>query len=259
MGRLDKKVAVVTGASAGGIGAATARVMATEGALVCCADIDLDGAQMVAKEIVEAGGEAFALAVDVTDPASNERLVGTILARYGALHVAHLNAGIVLAAPFLELKVEDWNRVIAVNLHGVFYGMQSCGRAMKEAGGGSIIVTASAAGLIGLMTASPYCASKFGVIGLVRSAAMDLAEYNIRVNAICPGNTNTKILGPGQDNEKYMPILARGHALGRVAQPEEVAKVVAFLASDEASFVTASAYSVDGGLVGGMDPPWRRP
>lgn len=259
MDRLKGKVAVVTGAAAGGIGGATAEVLASEGARVCCADLDLEGAERTAKEIERRGGEAFAILVDVTDPASNAEMTDTVVDRYGALHIAHLNAGIVRSGDFLDISVAAWDVTISVNLRGVFLGMQTTARAMVASGGGSIIVTASAAGLMGLRTASPYCASKFGVIGLVRSAAMDLAEHNVRVNAVCPGNTDTKMLGPGHGDADVRKLLARGHALGRVAEPDEIGRAVAFLASDDAAFITATTLSVDGGLVGGMDPPWRQP
>jgi NAD(P)-dependent dehydrogenase (short-subunit alcohol dehydrogenase family) len=257
MTRLRGRVAVVTGAAAGGIGAATAAVLAAEGARVCCADIDVDGAKQTAGEIESRGGEAFAALLDVTDAASNAEVVGAVVERYGALHIAHLNAGIVRSGDFLDITEKTWDRVMAVNLRGVFLGMQATARAMVAAGGGSIIVTASAAGLIGMRMASPYCASKFGVIGLVKSAAMDLADRKVRVNAVCPGNTNTKLLGPAQDDADMLELLARGHALGRVATAEEIGMAVAFLASDDAAFITATALPVDGGLVGGMDPPWR--
>jgi NAD(P)-dependent dehydrogenase (short-subunit alcohol dehydrogenase family) len=257
--RLTDKVAVVTGAALGGIGGATAIVLAAEGAKVCCADIDVEGAHQTAKEIKQAGGEAFATYVDVTKADSNAAMVKATLERYGALQVAHLNAGIVRSADFLDLSERDWDLVIAVNLRGVFLGMQAAGRSIAAAGGGSIIVTASAAGLVGLQTASAYCASKFGVVGLVKSAAMDLAKHKVRVNAVCPGNIDTKMLGPGHGDPEVRMLLARGHALGRVGEPEEIAHAVAFLASDDAAFITATTLSVDGGLVGGMDPPWRQP
>ena len=147
-GRLDGKVALVTGA-ASGIGRASAKELAARGARVACADLNAAGAESVAKEIAQAGGDAFGLALDVADRAANERAVAEVVRRYGALHLAHLNAGIAVGSSVLDTPLEEWSRTLAVNLTGVFLGLQSAARAMRTAGGGSIVITSSDAGLRG--------------------------------------------------------------------------------------------------------------
>ncbi len=253
-GRLEGKVAVVTGAGSG-IGRATAQVLAAEGAAVACADLDEGTAKETATAIEGAGGRAIALAVDVTDPASNDDAAAAVVDEFGALHVAHLNAGVASIGAVFDIPVEEWERVMAVNLRGVLLGMQTFGRRIDASGGGSIVVTSSGAGLAGGASMGTYCATKFGVIGLVKSAAADLAPRGIRVNAVCPGVIDTAILGPAHGNEQFLGMLGRGHLLGRVGVPEEVGRLVAFLASDDASFITGGAYPVDGGITATLGGP----
>lgn len=245
---LEGRVALVTG-GASGIGRASARALAAEGARVCVADLNAAGAETVAKEISEAGGEAFALTVDVTSPERNDEMVRATLERYGALHVAFLNAGIAIGSSIREGSIEDWDRVIAVNLRGVFLGLRAVAGPMIEAGGGSIVATASVAGLVGGPGMPSYYASKHAVVGLVKSAAAEFAPHGIRVNAVCPGVIDTPILGPAHGVAAITEgPLAKLHPLGRVGQPEEVANLVVFLASDRASFTTGAAYPIDGGI-----------
>jgi NAD(P)-dependent dehydrogenase (short-subunit alcohol dehydrogenase family) len=248
-GKLSGKVALVTGA-ASGIGRASALELAREGAKVTCADLNAEGAESVAKEITRAGGEAIGLKLDVTDPADNQRAVDATLKRFGSLQLAHLNAGIAATSSVLDTALEEWNRTIAVNLSGVFYGLQVTARAIRDGRkGGSIVITSSDAGLRGGGAMGSYCASKHGVLGLMKCAVADLSPFKIRVNAICPGVIDTPILGPMHKNKVFTEgPLASAHPLGRVGQPEEIGRVVAFLLSDEASFVTGVGLSIDGGL-----------
>ena len=242
--RLKGKNVVVTGAGSG-IGAGTAAVLAEEGAKVACADIDLDAAKATAARI---GNDAIAVHLDVRDKESNDAAAAEVLAAFGSLHAAHINAGVGSVGPLLDITLEEWDRTNDINLRGVLLGIQAFGRAIRESGGGSIIVTSSGAGLQGGPNMGTYCATKFGVIGLVKCGAADLAGDNIRINAICPGVIDTPILGPIHNNADMLALMGTAHPIGRVGQPSEVGQLVAFLASDDSSFITGAAIPVDGGI-----------
>jgi NAD(P)-dependent dehydrogenase (short-subunit alcohol dehydrogenase family) len=248
MAMLQGRRAVVTGGGSG-IGRATAVKFGAEGARVCVADLNGGAAESVAKEIDEAGGEAFAVTADVTSVEANDAMVAAAVERFGGVDVAYLNAGIAVGSTILEGDLDAWNQVVAVNLSGVFFGMRAVAPAMIAAGGGSIVVTASVAGLRGGAGMPSYYATKHGVVGLMKAAATEFAEHQIRVNAVCPGVIDTPILGPVHGVKAITQgILAKGHLLGRVGEAPEVAALVAFLASDQAAFITGSAYPIDGGM-----------
>jgi NAD(P)-dependent dehydrogenase (short-subunit alcohol dehydrogenase family) len=255
---LGGQVAVVTGA-ARGIGSAIARRFAEEGARVVLGDVDLAGAEAVATEIVERGGDAVACHLDVTDQAAIERALALCLTCFGQVDVLVANAGILYNAPFLETPREAWDRLIAVNLTGVFLCMQVFGRHLVQAGrGGRILVTASTAGKRGSRFHGAYCATKFGVIGLLQSLAAELAPHGILVNGVCPGNVETPM--GEQLVASYAHLLEVDEAtarrdllaeskIPRPARPEEVADAFVYLASPLASYVTGATLHVDGGMV----------
>jgi len=249
-----KQSALVTGAG-GGMGRASARLFAAEGAAVVCADIDEAAAAETARQITEAGGRAIAVRVDVADEASNAALVARTEAEFGALHIAFLNAGILRRGTVMDTPPEVFDEVMAVNLRGVFLGMRATIPAIRRAGGGAIVVTASSAALRTDPELASYSASKHALIGLVQAAAAEAAPWGIRVNAICPGAVATPMTsamdtGPGS-------ALALLHPIGRVGTTEDIAELVAFLASPRAGFITGAAYPVDGGLTSVAVPRYR--
>ena len=272
MERFEGQTAVVTGASSG-IGRASALRLAEEGADVVVADIDTDGGRETVDLIERAGGEATFVEVDVSDTASIENMVDVAVETYGGLDIAHNNAGILTG--FVEttgIEEAQWDRIVDINLKGVWACMKAELPVMVEDGGGAIVNTASEAGLVGMGGLSSYSASKHGVVGLTKSVALEYAKRGVRVNAVAPGPTKTNIQsgligGPGGSSlldrirtavelvktairtlrADYDTSAMREVPMDRIADPEEIAGAVAFLCSDDASYVTGHTLPVDGG------------
>ncbi|MBO3275664.1 SDR family NAD(P)-dependent oxidoreductase [Pseudomonas schmalbachii] len=254
MQNLEGKVAIVTGGGSG-IGRATSLLFAQQGARVVVADISLENAQATVAQIAEFCGEAIAVKVDVRSDADCQRMVEQTLERFGQLDIAFNNAGIG-GYPHLtaDYGVENWQRVIDINLTGVFNCMVHELKAMEAGGkGGAIVNTASIMGLKGTISGSAYCASKHGVIGLTKASALEAGRHGIRINAVCPGYIETPMTTTGDDlvADKLIQAELRRAAIRRMAKPQEVAELVAWLSSDKASFVSGSAYTVDGGVTAG--------
>ena len=248
-GLLSGKVALVTGGSTG-IGRASALTFAREGAQVVVADVVEDKAEETVRLIKDAGGEARCIKTDVTRAAEVEAMVRFTLDAYGRLDCAHNNAGIEgRVSNTAEYAEADWDRVIGVNLTGVWLCMKSEIPPMLEQGGGAIVNTASGAGLIGAPGMPAYVASKHGVVGLSKTAALEYAKAGIRVNAMCPGVIETPMVERlTSGNPGMMEGFVSIHPVGRAGQPQEIAEAVVWLCSDAASFVTGHAMSVDGGI-----------
>jgi 3alpha(or 20beta)-hydroxysteroid dehydrogenase len=254
MARVGGKVAIVTGA-AGGQGAADARRLGAEGAGVIVTDISEEAGQVVAEEIRAAGGRAVFVQHDVADPDNWQKVVDTAQAEFGGLHVLVNNAGTISRKGVANIPLEAWNRVMAVNLTGAMLGMQLCAPVIRDCGGGSIINVSSTAGLSAHYDAA-YSASKWGLRGITKSAAVEFAPWLIRVNSIHPGfisGTSFSVQGaPGQAEagRRSIPMERRG-------TPEECADLVLFLASDESTYITGSEISIDGGYNAGSTM-WMR-
>ena len=248
-GKLDGRVAIVTAGGAG-IGAATARRFVQEGASVVIADLSGKRAEEVTAGIKASGGRAVCIKMDAADPEGVQATIKLALDTYGRLDIMFNNAGLAEVAPLDECSLESWNRVLAVTLTGTFLGMKYCLPIMRNQGKGVIINTASISGIGGDYGLSSYNAAKAGVINLTRSAALENAKHNIRVNCVCPGAINTRVaqILSKERADEFRRLQGEAHPLGRMGEPEEIANTVLFLASDEASFITGAAIVVDGGI-----------
>lgn len=245
---MSDKVAIVTGAGSG-IGREIAHKLGAAGARVVVSDINEDSGQQTVRQIASAGAQAFFFRADTSKPAESEALVAEAMKRFGALHIAVNNAGIGgPMAPVGEYPCEAWDKVIAINLSGVFYGMRFQLPAMKAAGGGSIVNIASILGRVGFRNSAAYVAAKHGVVGLTKSAALEYAPDKVRVNAVGPGFIRTPLVEKTMDAAELQALQSM-HPLGRLGEASEVAELVLWLASDKASFVTGSYYAVDGGYL----------
>lgn len=249
-GRLDKKIALVTGGSSG-IGRATALVFAREGARVVVSDIAVTGGEETVQQIKAAGGEAVFVKADVSKAADVEALIKKTVETFGRLDCAFNNAGVEGGVKFtIECTKEEFDRTIAVNLTGVWLCMKYEIQQMLSQGGGAIVNTASAAGLVGFPGLPDYVASKHGVVGLTKTAALEYAKAGIRVNAVCPGVIQTPMIERGAQLAPGFDELALSiEPIGRYGQPSEVGEAVVWLCSDAASFVTGLPMAVDGGVV----------
>lgn len=254
MGLVTGKVALVTG-SAAGIGRETALQFAAEGAKVVVSDIAEGGGEETAAMIRKNGGEAAFIRADVAKAADVAALIAQTVARFGRLDCACNNAGIEgTVAPFIDQTEENFDRIIDINLKGVFLCLKAEITQMLTQGGGSIVNLASIAGLIGFPGLSPYVASKHAVNGLTKNAALEYAKQGIRVNSVCPGGIDTRMLDSLADQATGGKMTSREmmdnlHPMGRIGTPDEVAKLIVWLASDSASFVTGVNVPVDGGFV----------
>lgn len=249
MERFVGKVVLVSG-GASGIGLAAAKAFAREGARVVVADLNAAGAAETAAEIGRSGGTATSVGVDVTDYAACVAMVDLAVKQYGGLHIAVNNAG-VNNPPYTEfedIRVEDWDRVIDANASAVFRAMKAEVPAMRQSRGTAIVNTASAAALVAVPSKASYVASKHAIAGLTRAAALDLIRHGIRVNAICPGMTETPMVAAGTGNPEVRAALQTMIPIRRIAKPDEMAAAILFLASDDASYLVGSLMAVDGGL-----------
>ncbi|WP_225336092.1 glucose 1-dehydrogenase [Halomicrobium urmianum] len=248
MNGIDGGTALVSGA-ASGIGRATAQRFAEEGASVVAADIDVDGGEETVSQIESEGGEATFVETDVTDESDLATAVETAVDTYGGLDFAFNNAGIEGdQVGFSEQDNANWNQVLDINLNGVFFAMREEIPAMLESGGGAIVNTSSIAGILGFPNLSPYVASKHGVVGLTKTAAVEFSSEGLRVNAVLPGVIDTPMVARSgeQDPESTEQTIA-GIPASRLGQPEEIASAVVWLCSEDASYVTGQPLPVDGG------------
>ena len=242
--RLAGKVCIITGA-ARGIGHATAMKFAREGAKVVVCDLDRNTVDAAVDDVRDAGGEAHGFVVDVTAPASIQAMVDAVMQRYGRIDVLVNNAGIVQDAQLLKMREDQFDRVIDVNLKGTYNCTKAMAAIMVEQGAGVILNASSIVGIYGNFGQTNYAASKFGVIGMVKTWARELGRKGVRANAVCPGFVETSIIS--SIPEKVLEAMKARVPLGRLAKPEDIANTYAFLASDEASYINGAVIEVSGG------------
>ncbi|MGZ5282758.1 MAG: SDR family NAD(P)-dependent oxidoreductase [Bacteroidia bacterium] len=247
MKELENKVAIISGAGSG-IGRAAAELLAKAGAKVVVSDIEEKGGNETVDIISKAGGQAHFVKADSSKPEDNEKIVNECVSKFGGLHIAVNNAGI--GGPLAltgEYPLDGWQKVININLSGVFYAMHYQLPAMLKSGGGSIVNIASILGMAGTKMSPAYVAAKHGVVGLTKTTALEYAQQKIRVNSIGPGYIHTPLLSSLDD--ATLQVLVGLHPIGRLGEAGEVAELILWLASDKASFVTGAYYPVDGGYL----------
>lgn len=248
MDDLQGKVAIVTGGGSG-IGREIALLYAAEGAKIAVSDIDEKSGNKVANEITKKDGTAVFIKANSADPKDAESLVKQTVKKFGGLHIACNNAGIGgPLAPTGEYPLDGWEKVISINLSGVFYGMRYQIPALMKSGGGCIVNIASILGMVGTKNSPAYVAAKHGVVGLTKAAALEYAESDIRINAVGPGYIKTPLV-VNSLGKKALDALIKLHPIGRLGEASEIAEIVLWLSSSKSSFVTGSYYAVDGGYL----------
>ena len=249
--RLEGKSAVITGA-ANGIGRATAVVFAAEGARIVATDIDADGLESLRSELEAAGAACTTVVGDVSQDTDARRMIDAAVERYGRLDVLVANAGVIPLGSITESTAEDWDYVMSIDGRGMFLSCKYAIEAMLETGGGAIVCLSSISGMAGQARQSTYGPAKFAASGLTKHLAVEWADKGIRVNAVAPGTIRTEAVRrlPEQPGgAEYIEEIRKQHPMGRLGEPEEVAKAIAFLASDDASFITGAILAVDGGYL----------
>jgi NAD(P)-dependent dehydrogenase (short-subunit alcohol dehydrogenase family) len=253
MGRFDAKTVVVTG-SAHGIGRASALRFASEGANVAIVDVRIEEAEVVAQECSNFGGRSIAYEADVSDEQQVTDVVARIVGDFGGIDVLHSHAGRLRAGTIGETTLEEWNKTMSVNVTSMFLVVRAISPIMQASGGGAIVTTGSISGMFGEPALAVYTASKAAVVNLTRSLAIDFASLGIRVNCVCPGWVDTGFNNPQFEHDKLSDddieaLIKQTVPMGRQGLPEEMAAAVAFLASDDASYITGQTLLVDGGLL----------